>query len=65
MEWLFTLSGLLRGSWEYTHLVYMFFVDLEKEYNAVPLWVLWGILEKKWVQESLLQAIWSLYEKNW
>jgi len=30
VDQLFTLVGLLGGSWEFAHPVYMYFVDLEK-----------------------------------
>lgn len=36
MDQLFTLAGLLEGSSQFAHQVYMYFVDLEKACILVP-----------------------------
>jgi len=61
---IFTLAGLLRGSWESEHPVYMCFVDLEKAYDRVPRGIVWGLLREYGVPELLLRAIRSLYNKS-
>ncbi|XP_054483408.1 zinc finger protein 572-like, partial [Anoplopoma fimbria] len=49
-------GGLSEGSMEFAHPVYMWFVDVEKAYDRVPLGVLW----EDSVPGSLLRAIRSL-----
>ena len=48
---LFTLARILEGAWEYTHPVYMCFMDLEEAYPRVP-------------REKLLRTIQSLYSQS-
>lgn len=38
----FTLTRVLKGSWEIVHIVYMAFMDLEKAFERFPQGVLWG-----------------------
>uniref|UniRef100_A0A6Q2YV91 Protein kinase domain-containing protein n=1 Tax=Esox lucius TaxID=8010 RepID=A0A6Q2YV91_ESOLU len=61
---LFTLARILEGAWEYAHLVYMCFVDLEKAYDWVPQEILWDALREYGVRRSLLRAIQSLYVQS-
>ncbi len=58
------LAGLLGQSWEFSHAVYMSFVDLEKANNLVPQGVLWGVLREYGVLGPLLRTIWSLYNQS-
>ncbi|KAK3546351.1 hypothetical protein QTP70_025761, partial [Hemibagrus guttatus] len=41
---LFSLPGVLEGSWEFAQPVHMFFVDLEKAFDLVPHDILWEVL---------------------
>ncbi|KAK5865690.1 hypothetical protein PBY51_019939 [Eleginops maclovinus] len=59
-----TLARMLEGAWEYAHLVYMCFVDLEKAYDRVPREILWEVLREYGVRGSLLRAIQSLYSQS-
>ncbi|KAJ8012365.1 hypothetical protein DPEC_G00041950 [Dallia pectoralis] len=61
---LFTLARILEGAWEYSHPVYMCFVDLEKAYDRVPRDLLWEVLREYGVRGSLLRAIQSLYAQS-
>lgn len=45
---LFTLARPHNGSWEFAHLVYVNFVDLEKAFHWVPRRVLWGGADGVW-----------------
>ena len=64
VDQLFTLAGLLGGSWEFAHPVYMCFVDFEKAFDHVPQGILWGVLQDYGVPGLLLRAIQSLYNQS-
>ncbi|TWW66772.1 hypothetical protein D4764_20G0008040 [Takifugu flavidus] len=61
---LFTLAGVLEGSWEFAQPVHMCFVDLEKAYDRVPRSTLWGVLREYGVEGPLIRAIQSLYQRS-
>ncbi|TWW81646.1 R2DM Retrovirus-related Pol polyprotein from type II retrotransposable element, partial [Takifugu flavidus] len=61
---LFTLAGVLEGSWEFAQPVHMCFVDLEKAYDRVPRSILWGVLQEYGVEGPLIRAIQSLYQRS-
>ncbi|TWW64247.1 hypothetical protein D4764_03G0012550 [Takifugu flavidus] len=60
---LFTLAGLLEGSWEFAQPVHMCFVDLEKAYDRVPRSTLWGVLREYGVEGPLIRAVQSLISR--
>lgn len=64
VDQLFTLAGLLAGSWEFAHPVHMCFVDLEKAFDRVPRGTLWGVLREYGVPGPLIRAIRSLYNQS-
>ncbi|TWW68274.1 R2DM Retrovirus-related Pol polyprotein from type II retrotransposable element [Takifugu flavidus] len=61
---LFTLAGVLEGSWEFAQPVHMCFVDLEKAYDRVPRSILWGVLREYGVEGPLIRAVQSLYQRS-
>ena len=61
VDQLFTLAGLLEGSWEFANPVYMCFVDLGNVYDHVLRGILWGVLREYGV---LLQDIRSLHHQS-
>ncbi|TWW59266.1 R2DM Retrovirus-related Pol polyprotein from type II retrotransposable element [Takifugu flavidus] len=61
---LFTLAGVLKGSWEFAKPVHMCFVDLEKAYDRVPRSILWGVLWEYGVEGPLISAVQSLYQRS-
>ncbi|TWW81341.1 R2 Retrovirus-related Pol polyprotein from type I retrotransposable element [Takifugu flavidus] len=62
---LFTLAGVLEGSWEFAQPVHMCFVDLEKAYDRVPRSILWGVLREYGVEVwVLIRAVQSLYQRS-
>ncbi|TWW78062.1 R2DM Retrovirus-related Pol polyprotein from type II retrotransposable element [Takifugu flavidus] len=61
---LFTLAGVLKGSWEFAQPVHMCFVDLEKAYDWVPRCTLWGVLREYGVEGPLIRAVQSLYQRS-
>ncbi|TWW64140.1 hypothetical protein D4764_03G0011480 [Takifugu flavidus] len=61
---LFTLAGVLEGSWEFAQPVHMCFGDLEKAYDRVPRTILWGVLWEYGVEGPLIRAVQSLYQRN-
>ncbi|TWW73181.1 hypothetical protein D4764_15G0005750 [Takifugu flavidus] len=61
---LFTLAGVLEGSWEFAQPVHMCFVDLEKAYDQVPRSILWGVLREYGLEGPLIRAVQSLYQRS-
>ncbi|TWW71482.1 Cubilin Precursor [Takifugu flavidus] len=61
---LFTLAGVLEGSWEFAQPVHMCFVDLEKAYDQVPRSILWGALREYGVEGPLIRAAQSLNQRS-
>ncbi|TWW71466.1 hypothetical protein D4764_17G0009490 [Takifugu flavidus] len=61
---LFTLAGVLEGSWEFAQPVHMCFVDLEKAYDWVPRSILWGVPQEYGVEGPLIRAAQSLYQRS-
>ncbi|TWW58296.1 hypothetical protein D4764_07G0010150 [Takifugu flavidus] len=59
---LFTLAGVLEGSWEFAQPVHMCFVDLA--YDRVPRSTLWGVLREYGVEGPLIRAVQSLYQRS-
>ena len=53
-----------EGAWEYAHLVYMCFVNLEKVYDRNPREILWEVLQEYGVGVALLKAIQFLYTQS-
>ncbi|TWW81738.1 hypothetical protein D4764_01G0015530, partial [Takifugu flavidus] len=61
---LFTLAGVLEGSWEFAQPVHMCFVDLKKAYERVPRGILWGVLREYGVEGPLIRSVQSLYQRS-
>ncbi|TWW57306.1 hypothetical protein D4764_07G0000250 [Takifugu flavidus] len=61
---LFTLGGVLEGSWEFAQPIHMCFVDLEKAYDRVPRSIPWGVLREYGVEGPLIRAVQSLYQRS-
>lgn len=66
---LFTPAGIIEGSRDYAHLVYMcffflFLFFLEKVYSQVPSEIMWEVLLEYGVRGSLLGAIQFLYGQS-
>ncbi|TWW74537.1 hypothetical protein D4764_14G0005400 [Takifugu flavidus] len=60
---LFTLAGVLEGSWEFAQPVHMCFVDLEKAYEW-PRSILWGVLREYGLDGLLIRAVQSLCRRS-
>ena len=64
LDQLYTLAGVLEGSWEFAQPIHMCFVDLEKAFDCVPRGLLWGVLREYGVRGPLLRAVRSLYDRS-
>ncbi len=42
--------------------LYLVFIDLEKTYDSVPRYVLWGVLEQKRISIRYIQVLKDMYE---
>ncbi|TWW55191.1 hypothetical protein D4764_09G0002400 [Takifugu flavidus] len=54
---LFTLAGVLEGSWEFAQ-------PVQKAYDRVPRGILWGVLQEYGVEGPLIRAVQSLYQRS-
>uniref|UniRef100_A0AAY5KH73 Reverse transcriptase domain-containing protein n=1 Tax=Esox lucius TaxID=8010 RepID=A0AAY5KH73_ESOLU len=64
LDQLYTLYGVLEGSWEFAQPIHMCFVDLEKAFDCVPRGIMWRVHWEYGVLGPLLRAVRSLYNRS-